>query len=63
MPTIVYTGVRGERHDVQTQCLATSHDDLLTWEKFAGNPVLSEIPAEAGPTHDFRDPVRLARRR
>jgi beta-fructofuranosidase len=56
VPTIVYTGVRGERHDVQTQCLATSHDGLKTLQKYAGNPVLSEIPAEAGPTSDFRDP-------
>lgn len=56
VPTIVYTGVRGERYDVQTQCLATSDDSLQTLQKYAGNPVLSEIPAEAGPTSDFRDP-------
>ena len=40
----------------QAQCLATSRDDLLTWEKDPANPVLSQIPAEAGPTRDFRDP-------
>src|SRR5918995_1398095 len=55
-PTIVYTGVRGDRYEYQTQCLATSRDDLLTWEKDPANPVLSQIPAEAGPTRDFRDP-------
>jgi beta-fructofuranosidase len=56
VPTVVYTGVREKRYELQTQCLATSHDDLLTWEKDPANPVLSEIPAELGSTHDFRDP-------
>jgi beta-fructofuranosidase len=55
-PTIVYTGVRGDRYEHQAQCLATSRDDLATWEKDPTNPVLSQIPAEAGPTRDFRDP-------
>ena len=55
-PTVIYTGTRGERYDQQTQCVAVSHDGLLTWEKYPNNPVLSEIPAEAGSTHDFRDP-------
>jgi beta-fructofuranosidase len=56
VPTILYTGARGVRYQVQTQCLATSRDNLLTWQKDSRNPVLSEIPAVAGPTHDFRDP-------
>lgn len=56
VPTFVYTGVRGEQHEIQTQCLATSRDDLLTWKKYAGNPVLSQVPAEARQTRDFRDP-------
>jgi beta-fructofuranosidase len=56
VPTIVYTGARGARHETQTQCLATSRDGLLTWEKYGGNPVLSEVPAETGQTNDFRDP-------
>jgi beta-fructofuranosidase len=55
-PTLIYTGTRGERHEIQTQCLATSHDDLLTWQKYVGNPILSAVPAEAGQTSDFRDP-------
>ncbi|MFN8565042.1 MAG: glycoside hydrolase family 32 protein [Anaerolineae bacterium] len=56
VPTLVYTGVRGARYEVQTQCLATSSDDLITWEKYTGNPVLSEIPAESKQNYDFRDP-------
>jgi beta-fructofuranosidase len=55
-PTFVYTGTRGARHEIQTQCIATSSDDLLTWQKYEGNPVLSEVPAESGQTRDFRDP-------
>jgi beta-fructofuranosidase len=55
-PTLLYTGVTGTRYDVQTQCVAVSHDDLLTWQKYAGNPVLSDVPAESGQTADFRDP-------
>lgn len=57
-PTIIYTGVRGAHYQEQTLCLATSdgHDDMLTWTKYAGNPVLSEIPAVAGETSDLRDP-------
>jgi beta-fructofuranosidase len=56
VPTIVYTGVRGEYFEVQAQCLATSREELLTWEKDPANPVLSDIPAAACPTCDFRDP-------
>lgn len=55
-PTLIYTGVRGERYEIQSQCLAVSHDDLLTWEKDARNPVLSEVPAISGQSVDFRDP-------
>jgi beta-fructofuranosidase len=56
LPTLIYTGTRGEKHDIQTQCLATSNDGLLTWQKYANNPVLREVPAESGQTADFRDP-------
>lgn len=56
VPMIIYTGVRGERYEFQTQCIATSHDQLLTWEKYSGNPVLSEIPAQSRQDYDFRDP-------
>jgi len=42
-PTLIYTGVQ-KGH--QRPCLATSRDDdLLTWEKYAGNPVISAPPA------------------
>lgn len=56
VPTLMYTGTRGKRNEIQTQCMATSHDDLLTWQKFEGNPVLSRVPDESGQTRDFRDP-------
>ncbi len=55
-PTLIYTGARGERNEHQTQCIATSQDGLLTWHKYAGNPVLARVPDEAGQTSDFRDP-------
>ncbi|MDQ3856015.1 MAG: glycoside hydrolase family 32 protein, partial [Chloroflexota bacterium] len=41
VPTIVYTGVRG---DAQLPCIAESHDDLVTWEKYVGNPVIAAPP-------------------
>jgi beta-fructofuranosidase len=56
LPTLLYTGVRGERFDVQTQCMATSADGLLTWDKHPQNPVLCDVPPESGQTADFRDP-------
>ena len=57
VPTLVYTGVVGTRYDRQTQCIATSQDDdLLTWEKYAGNPVVGAMPSLSNQTRDFRDP-------
>lgn len=56
VPTFIYTATRGARHEIQTQCLATSEDGLRTWQKYAQNPVLSEVPPEAKQTRDFRDP-------
>lgn len=60
-PTLMYTGVRADgayqgRYR-QTQCLATSADDLVTWRKDHGNPVIAAPP----PGDDvactaFRDP-------
>jgi beta-fructofuranosidase len=55
VPTLIYTGVRGEGHVHQTQCIATSRDGLLTWEKFTGNPVLAVPPPDVRQA-DFRDP-------
>ena len=55
-PMLIYTGTRGARHEIQTQCIATSDDGLVTWKKYDGNPVISEVPAESGQSRDFRDP-------
>lgn len=42
VPTIMYTGVRGQ---TQLPCLATSgDDDLITWTKYPGNPVIAGPP-------------------
>lgn len=51
-PTLIYTGVADDK---QTQCLAMSRDELLTWEKYQGNPVLATPPEDVRPL-DFRDP-------
>ncbi|MBN8590532.1 MAG: glycoside hydrolase family 32 protein [Anaerolineae bacterium] len=55
-PVIIYTGTRGTRHEIQTQCVATGTDDGLVWQKHAQNPVIHQVPPEAGQTSDFRDP-------
>jgi beta-fructofuranosidase len=49
-PALVYTGVFP-----QVQCLATSSDDMMTWKKVSGNPVVGSPPAGPGVT-GFRDP-------
>ena len=49
-PALLYTGVFPEQ-----QCLAVSHDDLRTWEKYPGNPVVAAPPAGLAVT-GFRDP-------
>jgi beta-fructofuranosidase len=43
VPTLIYSG---NRQGTQRACLATSADELLTWEKYGGNPVIPEPPAE-----------------
>ncbi len=43
VPTLIYTGVRG---DQQLPCLATSPDDLITWKKYPGNPVIATPPQD-----------------
>ncbi len=57
LPTAVYTGVGPEGYGQQSQCLATSRDGLLTWTKYSGNPILSEIPAISNQPYDLRDPM------
>ena len=49
-PTMIYTSVNPE-----TQSIATSDDDLLTWKKYAGNPVIAG-PPEGLHVVGFRDP-------
>ena len=56
VPTIFYTGTRGERNEIQTQCLATSHDDLTTIQKYPDNPILPTPPLKTVQSRDFRDP-------
>lgn len=55
LPTLVYTATAGAHNEIQTQVIATSEDDLLTWKKRL-NPVIGDVPPEAGQTSDFRDP-------
>jgi beta-fructofuranosidase len=49
-PTLVYTGVWPE-----VQCVATSSDELITWQRCAGNPVIGS-PPEGMDVTGFRDP-------
>lgn len=55
-PVIFYTGVRGSNYEEQNQCMAIGSPDLLHWEKHPSNPVIAEVPEEAGQNTDFRDP-------
>ncbi len=43
VPTLIYTGVSGNQ---QLPCLATSPDDLITWQKYPGNPVIATPPQD-----------------
>ncbi len=51
VPTLMYTGVNDDR---QLPCLATSSDDLITWHKYPGNPVIAS-PPEGLDLIAFRD--------
>lgn len=51
VPTAIYTGA-----SPQQQCIATSGPDLLTWVKYAGNPIIAAPPAGMITT-GFRDPT------
>lgn len=55
VPTIFYTGVSPD-YTSQVQCMATSDDNLITWQKHPENPVVEDVPPEAKQTTDFRDP-------
>jgi beta-fructofuranosidase len=52
-PTLLYSGVHP-----QVVCLATSADDLLTWQYYPGNPVIDGPPTALRDRTDghFRDP-------
>lgn len=50
-PTILYTG---GNPDAQLPCLAVSYDDLLSFEKHPGNPVIAAPPAHLNLV-GFRD--------
>ncbi len=49
VPTIIYTGVNPE-----VQCIARSYDNMRTWIKYDGNPVIPKPPVEN--VTGFRDP-------
>ncbi len=56
IPALLYTGVSADEGGfVQAQCLATSTDNLYTWNKSAANPVIPAPPDGIDPTM-FRDP-------
>jgi beta-fructofuranosidase len=54
-PTAFYTGVN-HGATIQQQCMATSDDDLISWVKHPGNPIVTGPPDAAQQTVDFRDP-------
>jgi beta-fructofuranosidase len=43
VPTLIYTGVRGAD---QLPCLATSSEELITWQKYPGNPLIAAPPQD-----------------
>jgi beta-fructofuranosidase len=50
-PTFIYSG---HRHHQERPCLAFGSDDLVTWEKYPGNPVIPDTP-EGLELVGFRD--------
>ena len=51
VPTLFYSGVYP-----QQVCMATSVDELLTWQKYPGNPIISGPPPDIDTEGEFRDP-------
>lgn len=45
---------RGEKHCIETQCIAYSKDKGRTWIKYSGNPIIT--PPGTPDDYDFRDP-------
>ena len=59
IPTILYTSVgREERnsHSGAEQWMATSHDGMVTWEKYQGNPVMTNAIHGDMMVLEWRDP-------
>ncbi len=57
MATLVYTGVQGDWADPINQrvCMAIGSDDLVSWDKYVGNPIIAHPPDGLDIT-GFRDP-------
>jgi beta-fructofuranosidase len=56
IPTLIYTGVHGDNHQIGNVCLAMSdEEDLITWRKDPDNPVIPGPPAGM-EIREFRDP-------
>ncbi len=56
VPTLIYTGVHGENHQIGNVCLAVGEDeDLAVWRKDPDNPVILGPPAGM-EIREFRDP-------
>src|SRR5919205_324723 len=54
VPTLIYTGTQASW---QRACIATSVDDLLTWQKYPGNPVIAAgIKGVGGTALLYRSP-------
>jgi len=51
IPTLMYSGIHPQR-----VCLATSADDLLTWQYYSGNPIIAGPPDALLAGGHFRDP-------
>ncbi|MEO1440125.1 MAG: glycoside hydrolase family 32 protein [Chloroflexota bacterium] len=54
-PTAFYTGVNVGATE-QRQCMATGDDELITWQKYAANPLIAAPPPHTDQMPDFRDP-------
>jgi len=50
-PTLIFTGVRGPS---ELPCMATGTDDLVSWHKYPGNPVIASPPSGLS-LEGFRD--------
>lgn len=53
-PRLIYTSIG--KPDPEQWMAVPLDDELLTWEKFAGNPVVTQAHHVAGPIAQWRDP-------